>query len=215
MYPLGLICPPPTPVTPYLTSVVDPTPSNSSNTPNPSQIIASDSSGHLTHSSSSRINVQPKCPKCFKAFDASTTCARLLNCGHAFCEPCLEAMRSGRTLACATCKEKTTLRSDDIKELPKNYALMDAGQGMLIDSCQSDMYFVWGYDGAWYVGFPKILPCELSHSPLYILFVLGEEWDFIDERLLYWSRKKFNRFYLSVTLDKSEIRNHICIWIPL
>ncbi|EGT51754.1 hypothetical protein CAEBREN_22252 [Caenorhabditis brenneri] len=59
--------------------------------------------------------------------DVEDLTPRILTCGHTFCAGCVKNVAGGaQTLKCPTCRSVTTLNSQGVKGLPKNFSLLDS-----------------------------------------------------------------------------------------
>jgi len=59
-----------------------------------------------------------ECPICAEKYKDP----RVIPCGHTFCRPCIEALR---TLRCPLCRQRITLPGNGVGDLPKNYFIVN------------------------------------------------------------------------------------------
>mmetsp|Transcript_45516 Transcript_45516/g.61767 ORF Transcript_45516/g.61767 Transcript_45516/m.61767 type:complete len:127 (+) Transcript_45516:30-410(+) len=68
-----------------------------------------------------------ECNVCLNEWNSETCIPRMLNCGHSFCELCLEGLfkPSQKSISCATCLQNHELESKEaIGQLVKNFTLI-------------------------------------------------------------------------------------------
>lgn len=63
------------------------------------------------------------CPICYDPYNDKEKIPRILSCGHTFCQNCLLDLRTSNILTCPTCR---TYFSPDVKQLIKNFTILDA-----------------------------------------------------------------------------------------
>ena len=62
------------------------------------------------------------CPICYDPYNDKDKIPRILSCGHTFCQHCLMDLRTSNILTCPTCR---TYFSPDVKQLIKNFTILD------------------------------------------------------------------------------------------
>lgn len=62
------------------------------------------------------------CPICFDQYNDKEKIPRILTCGHTFCQNCLMDLRTSNILTCPTCR---SYFSPDVKQLIKNFTILD------------------------------------------------------------------------------------------
>lgn len=62
------------------------------------------------------------CPICYDHYNDKEKIPRILSCGHTFCQNCLMDLRTSNILTCPTCR---TYFSPDVKQLIKNFTILD------------------------------------------------------------------------------------------
>ena len=79
-----------------------------------------------------------KCPSCLLGYGTGVSReARILHCGHTFCEACLEQARQWTAIKCPACDISTPLEGLSASTLPKNYALESLHSGTRQTSAHS------------------------------------------------------------------------------
>ncbi|CAL2031754.1 unnamed protein product [Caenorhabditis brenneri] len=70
----------------------------------------------------------PECKICYFKYQENfeTGTPRILNCGHTFCEECIQKVTKGSQVECPTCRKATALTNNGVKGLSKNYALIES-----------------------------------------------------------------------------------------
>lgn len=66
--------------------------------------------------------MEVSCPICYDPYNDREKTPRILSCGHTFCQGCLLDLRTSNILTCPTCR---TYFSPDVKQLIKNFTILD------------------------------------------------------------------------------------------